>query len=103
MGANLSCKTGTCELLGWVHDWDCPRGAAAQQQMATSRPSPADRLKEAITKWEARYAHYLLHAQKMLDMEDLHGLWDAAMNASEVSNRPDQLREDLAVIEGREP
>ena len=42
--------------------------------------------------------HYLDHARRMLDIEDLHGLWDAAVNASEVSNRIDGLEEAAAAL-----
>lgn len=60
------------------------------------RSNGVDIIRAKLAKDRQLYRHYLLHAQKMLDEEDLHGLWDAAMNASEVSNRMDAYTEALA-------
>jgi hypothetical protein len=61
-------------------------------------PAGLDVIRVKLAKDRQLYRHYLLHAKKMLDEEDLHGLWDAAMNASEVHNRMDSYAEALAAL-----
>jgi hypothetical protein len=105
-------------LGGVGHDADCevmnervvPRRASYAHVAMESdieagqrgAPSPADRIRERIAEERTLYNHYLTHARKMLEQEDLHGLWDAAANASEVSNRIDGLTDALKALEGRE-
>lgn len=55
-------------------------------------------LTRKLTGQRELYRHYLNHAARMLAIEDLHGLWDAAVNASEVSNKIDGLEEALAAL-----
>lgn len=67
--------------------------------MTRDAGSPAARIKARIDEKQAEYENMRGYLAYRTREEDLHGMWDAAVNMSEISNYIDGLKFALEAME----
>lgn len=84
-----------------------PRGAVrcvlCRDRRAPPEETPAEKIRERIREKREEYADFVNHLRMRTREEDLHGAWDASVNAAEVSNYIDGLEFALKAVEGATP